>query len=224
MQHFEHEIDALKQTLLAMSAQAERAVNQAIRALVDRDDDLARAVKEEDDVMDRFEKEIDERAIELLAKAPLATDLRLITVAMKISQNLERVGDEAVKIAKRSLELGREPPLKPYVDIPRMATFALGMLKQALDAFVGSQVDQALQVIPHDKAVDDLNRQLHRELVSFMVEQPATISRCLNLMVISKSLERIADHAKNIAEEVVYLREARDIRHPKLEPRQTPPG
>jgi len=216
MQHFEQEIRDLKQTLLAMAARAETAVNQAIQALVDRDDDLARTVKEDDDVLDRFEKEIDERAIALLAKAPLATDLRLITVAMKISQNLERVGDEAAKIAKRSLELSQEPQLKAYVDIPRMATLALEMLKQALGAFVSSQSDEALAVIPHDKAVDQLNRQLHRELVSFMVEQPATISRCLNLMVISKSLERIADHAKNIAEEVVYLREARDIRHPKL--------
>jgi phosphate transport system protein len=223
MQHFEQEIDGLKQTLLAMAAHAEAAVNQAIQALVDRDDDLARAVRERDDVLDRFEKDIDEKAIELLAKAPLATDLRLITVAMKISQNLERVGDEAVKIAKRCLELSGEPQLKPYVDIPRMAALALAMLKQALDAFVQSQTDQALAVIPHDKEVDHLNRQLHRELVSFMVEQPATISRCLNLMVVSKSLERIADHAKNIAEEVVYLREARDIRHPKLERSETAP-
>jgi phosphate transport system protein len=223
MQHFELEIAELKQTLLAMAARAETAVNQAIQALVDRDDDLARAVKEGDDLLDRFEKDIDEKAIELLAKAPLATDLRLITVAMKISQNLERVGDEAVKIAKRSLELSQEPQLKPYVDIPRMAVLALAMLKQALDAFVQGQAEQALAVIPHDKEVDQLNRQLHRELVSFMVEQPATISRCLNLMVVSKSLERIADHAKNIAEEVVYLREARDIRHPKLErPAATP--
>lgn len=216
MQHFEQELDRLKQNLLAMAGQAERSVNQAMKALVDRDDDLARSVKEHDDVVDRFEKDIDEQAIELLSKAPLATDLRLITVAMKISQNLERVGDEATKIAKRSLDLGKEPQLKPYVDLPRMATLALEMLKQALDAFVQGQTEQALAVIPRDKQVDELNRQLHRELASFMVEQPSNISRCLHLMVISKSLERIADHAKNIAEEVVYLREARDIRHPKL--------
>jgi len=218
MQHLEQELDRLKQNLLAMAGQAESAVNQAIKALMDRDDDLARAVKEHDDVVDRFEKDIDEQAIDLLSKAPLASDLRLITVAMKISQNLERVGDEATKIAKRSLELSKEPQLKPYVDIPRMATLALEMLKQALDAFVQVQAEPALAVIPRDKQVDELNRQLHRELASFMVEQPANISRCLHLMVISKSLERIADHAKNIAEEVVYLREARDIRHPKLAP------
>jgi phosphate transport system protein len=222
MQHFEQQLDRLKQSLLAMAGQAELAVNQAIKALVDRDDDLARAVKEHDDVVDRFEKEIDEQAVELLSKAPLATDLRLIMVAMKISQNLERVGDEATKIAKRSLELSTEPQLKPYVDIPRMAGLALDMLKQALNAFVQGQAEEARAIIPRDKQVDELNRQLHRELASFMVEQPNTISRCLHLMVISKSLERIADHAKNIAEEAVYLREARDIRHPKLDHGGTP--
>ena len=128
MQHLEQELDRFKQNLLAMAGQAERAVSQAMKALVDRDDDLARAVKQDDDQVDRFEKEIDEQAIELLSKAPLASDLRLITVAMKISQNLERVGDEATKIAKRSLELSKEPPLKPYADLPRMAALAVEML------------------------------------------------------------------------------------------------
>jgi phosphate transport system protein len=216
MQHFEQELDRLKQNLLAMAGQAERAVNLAMRALVEREDDLARTVKEDDDQLDRFEKAIDEQAIKLLSMAPLATDLRLIAVTMKISQNLERVGDEATQIANRSLDLSQEPPLKPYVDLPRMARLALEMLKEALNAFVQGQAELALAVIPRDQQVDQLNRQLHRELASYMVEQPSTISRCLHLMVISKSLERIADHAKNIAEQVVYLREAKDIRHPKL--------
>ncbi len=218
MQHLEQELDTLKQTLLAMAAQADKAVTQAVRAVVERDDDLAHAVKDGDDLLDQYEKEIDERAVYLLSKAPLATDLRFITVAMKISQNLERVGDEAVKIAKRALDLSCEPQLKSFVDIPRLATSALEMLHQALDAFVHTQTDPALAVITRDKDVDELNRQLHRELASYMVEQPANISRCLHLMVVSKSLERIADHAKNIAEEAVYLREARDIRHAKLGP------
>jgi len=151
--------------------------------------------------------------VTLLAKAPLASDLRLVTVAMKISQNLERVGDEATTIARRALELNAEAQLKPYVDIPKMADTALEMLKEALDAFVTRDPARARAVIPRDKEVDSLNKQLHRELASFMVEQPATISRCLNLMVISKALERIADHATNIAEEVVYVYEGRDIRH-----------
>lgn len=211
--HFDLEITELKEKLLTMGSHAEAAVQRAIKALVDRDDDLARSVKENDVLLDQFEIEIDEIAIQLLAKAPLATDLRLITVAMKISQNLERVGDEATTISRRSIELSQEPQLKPYVDIPRMAGMALEMLKTALDAFVNREPEKARAVVPRDKEVDALNKQLHRELSSFMVEKPTTISRCLNLMVISKSLERIADHATNVAEEVVYLFEARDIRH-----------
>ena len=211
--HFDLEITELKEKLLTMSSHAETAVRRAIKALVDRDDDLARSVKEDDVLLDQLEIEIDEMAILLLSKAPLATDLRLITVAMKISQNLERVGDEATTISRRSIELSQEPQLKPYVDIPRMAGMALEMLKTALDAFVNREPEKARAVIPRDKEVDAVNKQLHRELSSYMVEKPTTISRCLNLMVISKSLERIADHATNVAEEVVYLYEARDIRH-----------
>jgi phosphate transport system protein len=211
--HFEHELVELKEQLLTMASHAETAVTTAVKAVIERDDDLARKVKEDDSTIDQFEISIDDVGIHLLAKAPLASDLRLITVAMKISQDLERVGDEATTIARRSLELSQEPQLKPYVDIPRMANIALSMLRDALDAFVNRNPGKARAVIPRDKEVDQLNKQLHRELVSFMVEKPDTITRCLNLMVISKSLERIADHATNIAEEVVYLYEAKDIRH-----------
>lgn len=211
---FENEVKQLSEQLLTMGSKAESAVSRAMQALVDRDDDLARVVVADDVVLDELEMVVDETSIHLLAKAPLATDLRLITVAMKITQNLERVGDEATKIAKRSIELSQEPQLKPYVDLPRMAAMALAMLKESLDAFVQREPDRARAVIPRDKEVDHLNRQLQRELVSFMLETPATITRCLNLMVISKSLERIADHAKNIAEDVVYLYQAEDIRHP----------
>jgi phosphate transport system protein len=210
---FENELVDLKENLLIMASHAETAVTTAVKAVIERDDDLARKVKEDDSIIDRFEIEIDDMGIRLLAKAPLASDLRLITVAMKISQDLERVGDEATTIARRSLELSQEPQLKPYVDIPRMANIALSMLRDALDAFVNQKPGQARAVVPRDKEVDLLNKQLHRELVSFMVEKQDTITRCLNLMVISKSLERIADHATNIAEEVVYLYEAKDIRH-----------
>jgi phosphate transport system protein len=210
---FEQELIELKERLLLMASQAETAVTLAIKAVIERDDDLARQVKQDDSIIDRFEIEMDEIAIRLLAKAPLASDLRLITVAMKISQDLERVGDEATTMARRSLELSQEPQLKPYVDIPRMGNIALSMLRDALDAFVNQNPGKARAVVPRDQEVDQLNKQLHRELVSFMVEKPDTITRCLNLMVISKSLERIADHATNIAEEVVYLYEAKDIRH-----------
>src|SRR5439155_19442470 len=203
----------LKSKLLTMASHAETAVKNALQALTNRDYDLACQVREQDGILDQFEIEVDDSAIHLLAKAPLASDLRLITVAMKISQNLERVGDEATTIGRRALELNAEPQLKPYVDIPKMADTALQMVKEALDAFVTREPVRARALIPRDRDVDALNKQLHRELVSYVIENPPTISRCLNLMVISKSLERIADHATNIAEEVVYLYEGRDIRH-----------
>ena len=213
MIHFEQELTDLKEKLLTMASKATNAVDRAIKSLVDRDDDLARAVQHEDDELDQLEIEIDDIAIGLLSKAPLASDLRFITAAMKISHDLERVGDEATKIARRSIELSQEPQLKPYVDIPRMTRMGAEMMADALNSFVSRNPAKARAVIPRDKEVDLLNKQLHRELASYMVERPATISRCLSLMVTSKSLERIADHATNVAEEVVYLYEAKDIRH-----------
>ena len=213
MTRHEQEIGELKERLLTMASHAEAVVSDAVKSLVERDDKLALHVRESDSTIDALEIEIDEMAIQLLSKAPLATDLRFITVAMKISQNLERVGDEATTIARRSFELNKEPQLKEYVDIPRMANLALQMLKGALDAFVNKQPEKAEAIIPQDKQVDQIHKQFQRELSSYMVENPATISRCLNLMAVSKALERIADHATNIAEEVVYLCEARDIRH-----------
>ena len=216
MTHYSEEMNKLKETILAMARHSESAVARSMRALVERDDALALLVQEDDSIIDQFEIEVDDIALHLLTKAPLATELRFITVGMKISQNLERVGDEACSIARRAHDLGKEPQLKPYIDLPRMATMALQMLRDALSAFVESKPELARTVIPRDQEVDDLNRQLHRELSSYMVERPTTISRCLALMVISKCIERIADHATNIAEEVVYLYEARDIRHAGL--------
>ena len=211
--YFDDDMAAFKEKLLTMGSYAESAVSQAVQALTERDDKLARQVQENDDIMDQFEIEIDDMAIGLLSKAPLASDLRLITVAMKISQNLERVGDEATTIARRAIELNQEPQLKAYIAIPRMATLALELLNEALNTFVTKQAEAARAVIPRDKEVDAMNRQFHRELSGYMAENPANIGRCINLMTISKSLERVADHAANIAEEVVYLCEARDIRH-----------
>jgi phosphate transport system protein len=213
MQLFDMELDELKQRLLTMASHAETAINDAIRALVDRDYDLALRVKDNDRILNQFEIEIDDLAINLLAKAPLASDLRFVTVAMKISQNLERVGDEAAKIAKRARDLSQEPPVKINVDLPRMASLALEMLKGALDAFVHRDSVAARSIIPRDKEVDALNKQINHELASHMIEHRDTVLRCLNLIMVSKSLERIADHAKNVAEEVVYLCEAQDIRH-----------
>ena len=213
MTHYAEEMNQLKESLLAMASHAEAALTRSMRALVERDDPLAQAVIDDDNIIDQFEVEIDDIAIHLLAKAPVATDLRLTTVAMKISQNLERVGDSAVTIARRAIELNTEQQLKAYIDLPRMATMALEMLRDSISAFINREPDKARSVIRRDTEVDNLNRQLHRELSSFMVERPANITRCLNLMVISKCLERIADHATNVAEDVVYLYEAVDIRH-----------
>jgi phosphate transport system protein len=224
MEHFDMELDVLKQNLLTMASHAETAVNQALQALMQRDRDLALRVKDDDSIIDQFEVEIDDLVIQLLTKAPLATNLRLVTVAMKISQNLERVGDEATKIAKRARDLSQEPPVKITIELPRMAGLALNMLKAALDAFVNRDSAAARAIIPRDKEVDALNKQIHEILAQHMVAHPDTISRCLNWMVACKSLERIADHAKNVAEEVVYLCEAQDIRHTNKGPAALPPS
>ena len=211
--HFETGIENLRQKLLMMASRAETSVNEAVQSLMQRDHDLAMKVRADDDIIDQFEMDIDEMAIQLLTRAPLATNLRLVTVAMKISQNLERIGDEATKIAKRSRDLVQEPPVKINLDLPNMAALALKMVKDALDAFVNRDPVAARDIIPRDKEVDALNRELHQRLAQHMMENPEAIGRCLHWIVATKSLERIADHAKNIAEEVVYLCEAQDIRH-----------
>ena len=213
MVHFDQELGELKDLLLTMASHAETAVRQAVEALMRRDYDLAVRVRADDSVIDRFEIEVDEMAIRLLSKAPLASDLRLIAVTMKISQNLERVGDEATKIANRARDLSQEPPLKLAVAIPQLADMALPMLKTSLDAFVNKDPVTARALIPQDKQVDALNKEIHHQLAEQMIRDPETVTRCLHLMVAAKSLERIADHAKNVAEEVVYLCEAEDIRH-----------
>lgn len=212
--HFDEELDELKELLLLMAGHATNGITNAMTSLAQRDDLLARQVESDDNILDQFEKQIDEKSIAVLAlKAPLASDLRLITTIMKVSHDLERVGDEATTIARRAIELNSEPPLKNQVDLPRMAEMAQAMLKTAIDCFVNRDPAKAREIIPRDKQVDALNKQFHRELILTILNDPSAITRSLNLMVISKSLERIADHAANIAEEVVYLYEARDIRH-----------
>ena len=213
MQPFEQELAGLKEKLLTMASHAESSVYKVIEALGNRDYDLAQRVEADDTVIDRFEVDVDDLAIKLLPQASRAGDLRLITVAMKVSQNLERVGDETTTIARRVQELCRDVPLKLALDLPQMATLAAQMLKRALDAFVKQDTAAARALIPEDKKVDLLNKQNHQQLANQMIKDPESVTRCLSLMVISKSLERIADHAKNVAEEVVYLYEARDIRH-----------
>lgn len=211
----DHELGELKARLLTMASLAEAAVNHAVRALVHRDLELALRVRESDREIDRLEIEVDELAIHLLAKAPLAGDLRFVTMAMKISQNLERVGDEAAKIAKRARDLCHEAPLELDLPLAAMAQRALALLKSALDAFVQRDAEAARALIPQDKQVNALHKDIQHRLTEQMRADLEAIPRCLNWMIAAKSLERIADHAKNIAEEVVYLCEARDIRHPR---------
>jgi phosphate transport system protein len=210
---FEQELHALRLKLRVMAGHALTAGRRAMQAFDERDDSQARQVQIDDSILDRFEIEVDDLAVLLLSGAPLAYDLRLITVIMKISHDLERIGDEATTISRRAIELNQEPKLKDYLDLPRMSDLGLQMLQDAIDAFLNRNPAKARAIIPRDKEVDALNKQLHRELAAFMIEKPSNITRCLNLMVISKSLERIADHATNIAEEVVFLHEGQDIRH-----------
>ncbi len=213
MQQVETEIKSLKETILKMASLCTKVVELSIKGLVERDDEKLMEAIERDNAIDDLEVEIDEKAFTLLAKAPLAGDLRLIMIAIKASSDLERIGDESTTIARRGLELSKEPQLKEYVDIPRMTKIAINMLRDAFTAFVTGDSEAAREIVLRDKEVDRLNKQQHRELAGFMVENPRNISRSLHLMTISKCIERIADHAKNIAEEVVFIHEGEDIRH-----------
>ena len=207
------DLDALRQKVLLMASRAETAVHQAVQSLVRRDSDLAVRVHQDDEHIDRLEVEIDEMTIILLTKAPLAGDLRLISAAMKISQNLERMGDEAAKIAKRARDLAQEAAVKIKFDFDRLAGSSVSLVQAALDAFARQDSAAARALIPRDKEVDLLNKEVQRQIVQHMTGNPDAIGRCLHWIVAAKSLERVADHAKNIAEEVVYLCEAQDIRH-----------
>lgn len=211
--HHDKELSELNDKLLIMASHAESSVTRAVQAVVNRDEVLARQVKADDEIIDDLEMELDEMGVQLLAKAPLARDLRLVLMVMKISQNLERIGDEASKIANRARDLAEEAPLKVNMDISNMARLVIDMLKGSLDAFVKRDAGAARLLIPRDKEVDALNKQFQVELVNLMTQDAENIRRALWLTVVSKSLERIADHATNVAEDVVYLCEALDIRH-----------
>jgi phosphate transport system protein len=211
---FDAELETFRSNLILMGETSIRQVRDSVKALVEGDVALADRVIAADDEIDQLEVTIDEEAMRYMnLRAPIATELRLVIVGMKASHDLERVGDEATSISKRAVRLAAEPPLKPYIDLPRMATIALEMLRDALDCFLNGDTEKAMAVVRRDAEVDAINKQLYRELSSFMIENPATTTRALELMFISKSLERIADHACNIAEEMVFLAKAQDIRH-----------
>jgi phosphate transport system protein len=212
--HFDDELADLKTTLLRMAGLAEDQIDKALTALVTRDSGLARHVIERDHQVNTLDVEIDEECIRLLAlHQPAARDLRLVTTAMKISTELERISDLAENVSERTIELNEEPQLKPYIDIPLMGKMARTMVKESIDAFVKDDSALARKVLTDDDFVDDLMEQLFRELLSFMLEDTRTISRAIRLSFIAKYLERMADHATNIAELVVYLVEGKIIRH-----------
>jgi len=208
--------EVLKEKLLLMASNAEQCVRKSVRSVIDRDQNAALSVKQQDSVIDQLEKDVDELAMEFLAKGPEDRDLRFTAMAMKISTELERVGDEATTISRRSLELMKENPLKSSVDIQPLAHLVIDMLKASLDAFVFRQPDAARKIVLKDKEADAMNKAIYRQMTERMVAEPESALRCLHYITIAKSLERIGDHASNIAEEVVFLCEAKDIRHEQL--------
>jgi len=211
---FDAELENFRSNLLQMGERAIEQARLAMRSLTESDINLADKVIAADDEIDRLEVKIDDEAIRYMTlRGPVASELRLVVVGMKASHDLERVGDEATSIARRSRKLAIEPKLELYADLPRMNTIALEMLRDALDCFVQEDQQKAIAVIRRDAQVDNLNRLLYRRLTSYMIEKPETIARALELMFISKSVERIADHATNIAEEMVFLAGGQDIRH-----------
>lgn len=219
---FEHDLSDLKDRVLRMGSLVEDAIRKSIKALVDRDRDLALAVIDGDHLINTYDVEIEEECIRLLAIwQPTGSNLRFITTAIKIITDLERMGDLAVDICERAVELMEEPQLKPYIDIPRMAEAAQKMLKDSLDSFVSKDPDMALKVCEADDFVDNLNQQIFNELLVYMLQDPKNIARAVRLTYVAKYLERIGDHATNIAEMVVYMVKGKVIRHMACEMRGT---
>lgn len=211
---YDAELNEIRSKLLEMGGKVEVMINDALKSLVERDSTLADRVIAFDHEINRLEMEIDERCLQVLARRqPAARDLRFLTLALKIVTDLERIGDQCRNIGKRAKELNEEPPLKPYIDLPRMAQWAGVMVKEALDAFVGGDDQLALKVCGDDQFVDDLNEQIQRELLTFMLSDPTTIARAIKVNAIAKCLERIADHATNVAEMVIFMVKGKDIRH-----------
>jgi phosphate transport system protein len=220
----EHDLSDLKDRVLRMGSLVEDAIRKSIKALVERDRALALSVIDGDSIINTHDVEIEEECIRLLAIwQPTGSNLRFITTAIKIITDLERTGDMAVDICERTLELLEEPQLKPYIDIPRMAEASQKMLKDSLDAFVAKDADLAMKVCEADDFVDNLNHQIFNELLVYMLQDPKNISRAVRLTYVTKYLERIGDHATNIAEMVVYMVKGKVIRHMACELRSKEP-
>jgi len=213
------ELEHLKELLIKMSIDVEISIKDAVNALTERDDDIAMKVIAGDQLINAQDIQVDEECIRMLALTqPMARNLRFITTAMKITTDLERIADNAVNIAERAIELNKEPILKPYIDIPRMSRISQRMVRDSINAFINGDISLAKDVIMTDDEIDDLNEKIWKELMGIMTGDPSTISRAVKISYVSKYLERIADHATNIAEDVIYLIEGKIIRH--MEPDQ----
>jgi phosphate transport system protein len=211
---YERELQEVREGLLYIGALTERALERGAQALVERDSALAREIVHEDEQIDRLDVALEEKCIRLLAlRQPAARDLRFITTAIKITGHLERIGDMAANIAEKVLILNELPQIKPYIDLPRMVEISRGMIRRSLDAMVREDIGLAMKVREEDVVIDQLNDQVFRELLTFMMEDPHKIQVCLYVMQISKSLERIADHAEGIADMVIYMVTGKSIRH-----------
>ena len=212
--HFDEELNKLKKKLLEMADTAQSMIGLSVRSLIERDESVAKEVFPLEEKVNRMEIDIEDYVLKLLAlRQPAARDLRLLTAILKINNELERVADQAVNIAEISLELMKQPPLKPLIDIPHMADLAQRMIRDAIEAFVHHDAGLATQVCEHDDDVDRLNEQLFRELVTYMLEDPKAIARAVDLILVSRNLERIADHATNIGEDVIFIEEGKNIKH-----------
>ena len=218
--HFEHDLEELKQRLLWMGSLAERSVHQAVHAVLDAEENLAEAVLSEENAINEMQIEIDDRVQRLLAlQQPMAADLRFLLAISRINGDLERIGDQAVNISQSAMRILRHPQVKPYVDLPRMSELAESMVRDSLNSLVKGDLELAQSVMQRDDHVDRLRDQLFRELLTYMMENSAVVFPSFELILVAKNLERIADHATNIAEDVIYYVAGRDVRHPALDRR-----
>ncbi len=215
--HYEKELQEIKNDLIYLGALTEKAIQLAMDSLTQRNSDFAREVIAEDDEIDKRDAQLEEKCIRILAlRQPTAIDLRFITTAIKITGHLERIGDMAVNIAEKAIELNKVQRLKPYVDLPRMAGLVNEMIRNSLDAFINENMELTQKVHENEQIVDDLNEQIFRELLTFMLDDSKTIQRAIFIMQVSKNLERIADHSKGIADMVIYMITGKSVRHQEL--------
>jgi phosphate transport system protein len=219
--HFEEQIAECKSRLVQMGAQAERMIDRAIESLLERKPDMHAEVFKQEEKVNELQSEVDERVVNIIAlQHPVAADLRLLIACLKIASEVERIGDKAVNICRNTSEVLKYPLLKPLIDIPRMAEVVRGMVKDSLDAFVRQDAELAQKILETDDIVDGFKDQIARELLTYMMAEPTNIPRALPLILISRNLERVGDHATNIAEEVIFAAHGRDVRHHHEEARR----